>query len=59
MSDLPPPLPKKQPPLWQVLLAVFVGIPSALVLSIAVPCVGLFIAIFLGIKLVKAIWKDA
>ena len=51
----PPPLPKKKPPLWQVLLAVFVGIPSAIVLSIVVPCFGLFIAVFVGIKVFKAI----
>ena len=55
----PPPLPKKKPPLWQVLLAVFVGIPSAIVLSIVVPCGGLFIAIFVGVKVYKALRKDA
>lgn len=55
----PPPLPKKSPPLWQVLLAVFVGIPSAIVLSITVPCFGLVLAIYLGIKVFKAIWKSA
>lgn len=55
----PPPLPKKTPPLWQVLLAVFVGIPTALILCIVFPCFGLFIAIYLGIKVFKAIWKSA
>ena len=55
----PPPLPKKSPPLWQVLLAVFVGIPTAIVLSLVVPCFGFLLALYLGIKVFKAIWKSA
>ena len=55
----PPALPKKKkPPLWQVLLAIFVGIPSAIVLSLVVPCVGVVIAVIVGIKVFKAIWND-
>ena len=54
MSD-----PKPKTPLWQVLLAVFVGIPAAIVLSIVVPCFGFILALYLGIKVFKAIWKAA
>ena len=54
MSD-----PKPKPPLWQVLLAVFIGIPCAIVLSIVVPCFGFILALYLGIKVFKAIWKSA